>query len=58
MAFEETGNFIADIVAGPDYQDKLAQEGLQPLTVSIPAVELLQQLVPKDVWNICLRKRG
>ena len=44
--FEETGNFIADIVAGSDYQDKkLAQEGLQPVTLCIPAVELLQQLV-------------
>ena len=51
-SFEESGNFIADIVAGPDYQDKLAQEGLKPVTLCIPAVELLQQLVPKDVWNI------
>ena len=36
----------------PDYQDKLAQEGLKLVTLCIPAVELLQQLVPTDVWNI------
>ena len=32
--FQETGNFIADIVAGPEYRDKLHQEGLQPLILS------------------------
>ena len=50
--FEETGNFIAAIVAEPDYQDILAQKGLKLVTLCTPAVELLQQLVPKDIWNI------
>ena len=43
--FEETGNFMADIFAGPEYEEKLTQEGLQPLTLSFPAVELLQLVI-------------
>ena len=49
---KELGNFIADIVAGPEYTEKHHQEGLQVMILRIPAVELLQPLVPSNLWNV------
>ena len=47
--FKKLGNFTAGILAGPGYQEGLYQEGLKPIILRIPAVELLQQLVPSDL---------
>lgn len=39
-------------VSGRSRVPGAASQGLRPLMLQIPAVELLQQLVPSDVWNI------